>query len=382
HNIYFPADGSQPTTPEAVEYSCANIDNRENSPITEWYMQMFGVPTPFPGLIVGAQIPAAIVQAGWDAQANNLQPIISFDGSINNVDMVNDPNHGGQVSTINLFIRHFRKIASTSVGRVLLYRILIEIRRHNPGGNIGCCGADVILIAALPNTRNRNRSISIRLRSPFAYLENSSRININTDAGIAKRTVIGKRYDLCSYITMDTTSYDALIFHEMVHWYHHLRDPIRQNTEKDVSIVQIGNLAPYSYFWNGLNGVNDINRERLSIRAWRGAGADILKIEEIRTILGSLKNTINYLEGDDLSENLYYACIFKPLSFGHSRDETFYEDNMVIDKVITITNANIGYACYGENPIFRNKKTFDTKYRPSYSKQGLGECYYSRWITD
>lgn len=43
HVIEFPIDGHQPTTPEAVEYSCANIDNRPDSPITEWYMKMFGV---------------------------------------------------------------------------------------------------------------------------------------------------------------------------------------------------------------------------------------------------------------------------------------------------------------------------------------------------
>jgi hypothetical protein len=42
-NIHFPTNGVQPTTPEAVEYSCANIDNQENSPITEWHMMMFGV---------------------------------------------------------------------------------------------------------------------------------------------------------------------------------------------------------------------------------------------------------------------------------------------------------------------------------------------------
>jgi hypothetical protein len=34
-DIYFPIDGHQPTTPNAVVWSCANIDNRENSPITE-----------------------------------------------------------------------------------------------------------------------------------------------------------------------------------------------------------------------------------------------------------------------------------------------------------------------------------------------------------
>ena len=34
-NIFFPMDGHQPTTPEAVSWSCANIDNREDSPVTK-----------------------------------------------------------------------------------------------------------------------------------------------------------------------------------------------------------------------------------------------------------------------------------------------------------------------------------------------------------
>ena len=32
NDIYFPRDGHQPTTSEAVEYSCANIDNRKKIP--------------------------------------------------------------------------------------------------------------------------------------------------------------------------------------------------------------------------------------------------------------------------------------------------------------------------------------------------------------
>ncbi|MDR0677098.1 MAG: hypothetical protein LBF57_00225, partial [Holosporaceae bacterium] len=74
-NIFFPADGSQPTTPEAVEYSCANIDNRENSPITEWYMMMFGV-IHFQGDGTGAN---DYIKAGWNNVAPPVaQQIITF----------------------------------------------------------------------------------------------------------------------------------------------------------------------------------------------------------------------------------------------------------------------------------------------------------------
>ena len=35
-NIYFPRNAKQPTTEDAVKWSCADIDNIKDSPITEW----------------------------------------------------------------------------------------------------------------------------------------------------------------------------------------------------------------------------------------------------------------------------------------------------------------------------------------------------------
>lgn len=76
HNIYFSTDGHQPTTQEAVAWSCANIDNRENSPITEWYMKMFGV-IPFQNTGNPAN---DYIKAGWDNSAvPNAKAIIIFD---------------------------------------------------------------------------------------------------------------------------------------------------------------------------------------------------------------------------------------------------------------------------------------------------------------
>jgi hypothetical protein len=40
--IYFNVNGQQPTTQQTVIWSCANVDNTPTSPITEWYMQVFG----------------------------------------------------------------------------------------------------------------------------------------------------------------------------------------------------------------------------------------------------------------------------------------------------------------------------------------------------
>lgn len=161
-NIYFPADGSQPTTPEAVGYSCANIDNRESSPITEWYMQMFGV----------IQIPAGgYIRAGWSAPVRigepiNEQRIISFNDRFNENDLVKDPDTEDIISRNEFFQRKFRRIASTSVGRTLLYRLLIEIRRHkanNEGSLENCIGKTLFLAR-----RNSSRSIEI-LWGNFLY---------------------------------------------------------------------------------------------------------------------------------------------------------------------------------------------------------------------
>lgn len=77
NNIYFPPNGSQPTTENAVKWSCANVDNRENSSVTEWYMKMFGVVA----INEGNSDSDDYVKAGWNApsvadEAINAQRII------------------------------------------------------------------------------------------------------------------------------------------------------------------------------------------------------------------------------------------------------------------------------------------------------------------
>jgi hypothetical protein len=115
-NIYFPSNGRQPTTAEAIKWSCANIDNRENSPITEWYMQMFGV-VAYDGM-------ENFITAGYKGEEQVASKII--DASFNSIDMS------------FFFVEKFKDIAKNPIGRVLLYRILIEIRRRDSNGN-GVC---------------------------------------------------------------------------------------------------------------------------------------------------------------------------------------------------------------------------------------------------
>lgn len=344
-NIYFPVDGRQPTTPEAAEWSCANIDNREDSPITEWYMQMFGL---LPNRTIVARGSSIYVQAGWvinDKDQLEAKTIISFE---------EDPKD--QIKTS--FIQNFRKIASTSVGRVLLYRILIEIRRHTTE-NKGVLETSIPNIIGIED-RNKNRSIEIRF-GDYTFFESSARISVNFNPP-CHLTVIGKKYDLYSYITTDPSTYDIDIFHEMNHWYHYLRHPDRQTYERNIKKNEFYNYEIYKDYWGMIPETESIKEKReASMTPWIGRTEDKIACEEIRNILGKQRNVTNnpglannaYFEGDDLSENLYRACLGKPLRFGHDT-KAFYENNRVIDMVINVTTTNIsGYSVNVENPLYR-----------------------------
>ena len=41
-HLYFPIDGSQPTTEEVGEYSGARYDGQRNSDVTDWWVRVFG----------------------------------------------------------------------------------------------------------------------------------------------------------------------------------------------------------------------------------------------------------------------------------------------------------------------------------------------------
>ncbi|MDR1333699.1 MAG: hypothetical protein LBJ71_00575, partial [Holosporaceae bacterium] len=266
-HVYFPINGVQPTTPEAVEYSCANVDNREDSPITEWYMQMFGV-IPINHAAIAAAVgdnahAPVFVQAGWTnpAAQNPLaaQTIITFDAtcnvaSHNNCSAVDAiPEHyvdnpsisGAQIGRRDLFEREFRKIASTSVGRVLLYRILIEIRRHighNARGE-GILEENINnfyhnlpnwLTTGLPTLleqRNRLRSLRIKYAYETRRGEKISWCFDRNDQSLTFDCKIPEVQSICDstngfdYIIAHKASFDISLFHEMLHWFHFLRNP-------------------------------------------------------------------------------------------------------------------------------------------------------------
>jgi hypothetical protein len=395
-NIYFPIDGHQPTTPNAVVWACANIDNREHSPITEWYMMMFGViPLPAGG---GGGAPAVYVQAGWNNPAVNPQQIISFDAGFNGASMVTYPESVISVSRKDLFVQNFRKIASTSVGRILLYRILIEIRRHAAVGNVGVL--DHGIPGVLPPDRNTCRSIAINWDFDSFYFAMRGEIGLNnltvglSSLGNSGIEVAGS-YDS---IVIHKLPVDVSLFHEMNHWYHFLRYPERYMNERNdynrgldieglqtaVNIIGLANIPQLAataalgvHYWGGLGGWHNkgISEENWQITRDDGANREQrVHFEELRNILGVERGVVLPLggavfHGDDLSENLYRMCIGMPLRFGYVADE-YYEDSRVIDKVVASCNSWKGYY----NFFLRRNSNAEFDYANGTNRQGIGRC--------
>jgi hypothetical protein len=114
------------------------------------------------------------------------------------------------------------------------------------------------------------------------------------------------------------------LFHEMLHWYQLLRYHERANeTEKGVDCgpndspnVQ---LLLYYYFQN-----NKLVSEPKLL--WGNCflmdPTDSIRVDEMRVILGSPLNLADFLNGDDLSENLFRCFCEEPLRFGENYDSS------------------------------------------------------------
>lgn len=323
NNIYFPSDGHQPTTEEVAEYSCANIDNNKNSPITKWYMKMFGYREKTKAGI------AFWIKKGRYTDVYGL--------------LESDPNHilehmryykrnvviirtASEESEAEAFWRTFRILAANPVGRVLLYRILVEIRRYKEEESYGVCEFEDLSLDTL-TLRNYNRSILIKSNGYNFSPTNRQICFDNQDVDLPELQVERGRIKTI----MKKTSKDVCLFHEMLHWYQLLRNPYRYNEEYHATLDTEQNESISNPYYS-----ND------PIFTW---GKGIMNIPDIRVILGipNLGNEdlreyavsendltpMSYLIGDELSENVYRLSliynrsrtngnIFNSIRWGHS----------------------------------------------------------------
>lgn len=266
-NVYFPIDGSQPTTEEAVEYSCANV---QDDSITEWYMKMFGVINKNGG---NSDNDDDYIKAGYSSRGNSSVALPKYNPFKN--------------KDFTPFIDDFKKIASTAVGRVLLYRILIEIRRNPVKQN---SGMEYI----------KSISVMIGATNGFA-VGRASRLRYSSSSTIKSILIINHEFAL-----MERPSSVGLV-HELIHWYHALSDLDKYNKrlssgEKDETFLENGSLSRFYHDNTNLKMYWLIHKNK-----------DI-SFEDMLTILGDPMAD----DGNDISENLYRAEIKEQLRYGES----------------------------------------------------------------
>jgi hypothetical protein len=326
-NIYFPENGSQPTTVDAARYSCANIVSDH---VTDWYVRAFGGNTGVE-LSYGRVVPGAdhSPQMGFAAGGGAAHII-----TVNMTPLVGGGGHPMPANFAQQFWQTFRTIASNPVGRVLLYRILIEIRRQNAG--IGTCGDGIVPGFHVLTARNLCRSIEIRYNlnrgNSFAIgAERTLRFD-NSVMALRSITLRIAAAELDTNLDPDNKTVDIPVFHEMLHWLHFLRHPQRY-IDSDDRRPRLYRYLLRSYYGD-YHSISELY-------TWGAAPDD----EEIRVILGTpnynipaqlvlmdyqgtflgdaggginiavpapmgvgaryIPETDRFLEGDDLSENVY-----------------------------------------------------------------------------
>ncbi len=207
YHLYFPTDGSQPTTAEAGQYSGARFVGQHNDDlVTDWWVRVFGGNMAVNQIHNGMYDRLMAPRMGFKINGHNSHII--------RVDTRNIPAGFEQ-----RFWQTFRQIAADPVGRVLLYRLLIEIRRMNDDKS-GCYEGNFAFI----NTRNSLRSIEIRNTNDgfeFVYAEHSILFNLNDKPKLTlhvdyiKSGIVSKAEERPN---------DVALFHEMLHWFHFLRN--------------------------------------------------------------------------------------------------------------------------------------------------------------
>jgi hypothetical protein len=136
------------------------------------------------------------------------------------------------------FIDAFNKMASNPVGRVLLYRLLIEIRRVDES-NKGICEPPISLVSDATysdgTVRNKARSIKIIAPKPgenqFGFGDSNLTFGTSPIPVPALKLVESDAKNADMPEIVDTEYFgvplDCVLFHECVHWFHHLRNYAR-----------------------------------------------------------------------------------------------------------------------------------------------------------
>lgn len=316
--LKFPKDGSQPTTKDAVKNACANVECQETSKVTRFYLQLFGL------VVINSN--GEYIKLGFDEERKLSTRIIELDDSFGNTCEQETNNRA-------MFYRAFRKLASTSVGRTLLYRLLIEIRRNKNGQ--GCLSKDIrdnkgtqySDLQQVLKDRDMCRNVKIEASSEggtFDSVQGKITFRLRTNSV----TIISLSEQKTYVIGTEPMQSDISLFHEMNHWYHFLRHTVRYTRETGGVTPQQRNqrhpiLTTFSKYhlenWAQKGSVVEIEALK-KVRERNDDEKQIMWsiIEEMRNVLGRGRNDEQFLNGDDLSENAYRLCRCQSLRFGHT----------------------------------------------------------------
>ena len=299
--LFFPIDGSQPSTPDAGEWSGARYTGNNNAAVTDWWIRVFGGDTAIE-LANRRRIPQRdnAITMGFDSGRNAIH-IIRAKGSL---------------SLKWQIWETFYDIASDPIGRVLLYRLFIEIRRID-NTQSGCCEAGIHTITG----RNKLRSIEIKFDKGGFGFGKSGYINFDPADKQINTMIFNPANGQIA--TANDGQFDTLavgLFHEMLHWFHALRHLRRydQSALTDPTIYRYLLRSYYGdvselYTWGPINdeeirtilgtpNYNDLVQQPLINReAFLGEGR--IPIPNLPDRF--LPNTGRFLEGDDLSENTF-----------------------------------------------------------------------------
>ena len=296
--LFFPTNGYQPSTSNAGEWSGARYND---DCITDWWVRVFGGNRAVNLSRLGAPDTLLERQMGFDTG-----------GVATHIIQVNTTIAGTPADFERQFWRTFRNIAADSVGRVLLYRLLIEIRRTNGPNGPGCCGADVIPSHILRirtrdlNARNTCRCIAIHSAAKCAFSPKNYAIKFIHNDAKTTRTLTVEAGGLATQRT--PMSSDICLFHEMLHWFHKLRNPGKQKDNKNKNTRRFS-YATRCYYGDPAFAVANYP----GAFVWRMSRKEADKIngEEIATILGSPNLNIDphtYVLGgmDLINPNAFY----------------------------------------------------------------------------
>ncbi|MDR3285367.1 MAG: hypothetical protein LBS83_01640 [Holosporales bacterium] len=316
------ANGKQPSYETVMQESMALAENPE---VTDWYVKMFG----------GNLHP----EKGQNPTELIKPPAIYTEK------IENEENR-------NFFWNAFRSIAGNPIGRNLLYRILIEIGRAN--------GVEDVIANLYSKDSFNNKVLKLRKNSlvlNVKWKQNEFSINpfkskLSFNNNIYRIQYCKSCKGDCYNIGVMQSNINVDLFHEFLHWYHALRNPIRYYGEKSGFEMPMENLIRTHPFCRSFWGINEeTSRSTLlkAIQIWNEHQEEnFMDLEEIRTIIGFDKQN-NYFEdsfgnyipifdkGDELSENFYRKVANLPFRFGHN-SFNFSENRSVVERCLSWVN--------------------------------------------